>query len=246
MKNTTVGKLLILSALFGASVTANAAPITYNGYSWDDTENYVTVSGSNLQWLRWAETDGQSINEALASNNGYRLASNAEMASLFTDFFPLGGSGTWGGDETVWYQESLAYADGDADAEAFQSLFGQTKDEDCSSGGGRDWVDCINFSTALYGSDLDGNGQYNVAEVRDRHSWINTYATPDELEERGANMLLYSQQQSGGKWAASNVDRHIAVALVRNIPAPVSEPATLSLLSLGLAGLGFARRQRLR
>ncbi len=166
------------------------------------------------------------------------------MASLFTDFFPLGGPGTWGRDEPVWYQETMTFADGDTDARAFQSLFGQTQDEICSAGGGRDWVDCINFSTALYGSDLDGNGQYNVAEVRDKHSWINTYT--NELEERGANMLLYSQQQSGAQWTASNVDRNIAVALVRDIsaPVPVPEPVTLALLGLGLTGLGFARRQK--
>ena len=69
------------------SVSVYAGPITYNGYTLAEGSNYVT--GGGLEWLRWDETTGKTIAEALQENSGWRIATTSEMATLLNGFFNI-------------------------------------------------------------------------------------------------------------------------------------------------------------
>jgi len=66
------------------SLSSQASTVSFNGYTLDTNNNIVT--GGGLRWLQWDETVGLSVNEALANNNDWRVATDSEMNALMSDF----------------------------------------------------------------------------------------------------------------------------------------------------------------
>ena len=81
-------RMLLALALMATAHQSPAAPISFAGYSWDGSSNVVI--GGGLQWLRWTETDGMSIDTAKATygGDGWVLASNVQMAARFSGVRP--------------------------------------------------------------------------------------------------------------------------------------------------------------
>jgi hypothetical protein len=82
-----IQKILLAACIVAMPVTTHAGPIDPgNGYTRDDAS--VVVQGFGLEWLQWTETQGQSVDNALRDyeDDGWRLATNIEMADLFNAF----------------------------------------------------------------------------------------------------------------------------------------------------------------
>ena len=73
-------------ATFALSANAYSATVSYSGYSLDTNTNIIT--DGDIEWLRWDQTIGMSIDQALSaySADGWRVASNIEVATLFNSF----------------------------------------------------------------------------------------------------------------------------------------------------------------
>lgn len=110
------------SRLLGA-VCACLAIQSFNvGAALIDNGTYTTDDVSKLNWLDLSITDGQSYNQALTSNPGWRYATNAEVENLFSVAF----DGYYDTDPARVSNSSTGYADQDADVAAFRTLFGCT------------------------------------------------------------------------------------------------------------------------
>lgn len=211
--------LLIIFSVFTVSFSASATLITYSSYSYDDNTNIVT--GNGLEWLRWDETDGISINTALSLYSGWRLATNEEMAELFNAFV-FGAAFVWDSDENT--QQSQSNNDGffeepDDPELVFISMFGNTYEE-CP------WTSVINpcvSANALFGTDPDNDGLYNVAQVADDY-WY----TGDGYVSNGHAILRSDYSFPNTTADLRNVV--LGVALVRAVP----EPQALLWFALGL------------
>ena len=75
--------ILVFTLLFVSSMNVFSA--TY-GYTSNASTN--TVTGGGLEWMQWDETIGMSVNAAIAqySGDGWRIATQSEMATLFNTF----------------------------------------------------------------------------------------------------------------------------------------------------------------
>lgn len=228
-----IKKIMLASCLLVASMASQAALISYNGYERDTANNYVT--GGGLEWLMWDVTKGKSINEAIAAHgaNGWELANNTQMASLF-NVFKFDGS-VWNANENVTQNTFAAWTAGeDGPYRAFVQMFGYTSDGPVTDTLATDpWL----FTNAFYGNDGDADGQYNFAVVFDDYSmlWGDKREGAAGLAADSPSVERYTKWDFGG------------VALVREArvvpPAQVSLPGSLSLLALGLVAFGVRRRQ---
>jgi hypothetical protein len=218
------------------SASANAAILSYGGYTHDTTTNIVT--GNGLEWLQWDATLGWSINSIQSQlgtleGGGWSVASNAQMTQLFNAFdFGI----TFDTDESTSQSVSTGYnhlAGSIADPDlAFISMFSETYQTGgywyCHAG------HCLKQSIAIYGQDLNNNGLYNLATVRDDYQDASTGRHIDGLARLSADYL----NERDGDWS-------YGIALVREV-SPVPVPAVLWLFGSGLLGLiAIARRKKL-
>lgn len=216
------------------------APVVTQAYVLDTNTNVVTDAASGKEWLQWTKTRGMSIAQAELygtsyAGGGWRIASNADMAALFNDFFP---TEAWDATENSSQGNagSAVYGDGVDLSYEFGQVFGWTNYTANRRWDGFDGsavYDGLSQTSAMFGDDQDGDGYYNAAIVT------------TEFSIRGNNQFyadhalirtdLYNDNASYGARG---------VALIRDLPvANVSEPSTLALLGLGLAGLGVVRRK---
>ncbi len=238
-----IKKIMLASCLLVASMASQAALISYNGYERDTAKNYVT--GGGLEWLMWDVTKGVGINSALDAHTaqGWRLATNLEMATLFNKF--LFGSTIFTSDEYASMRSQTPWSPLENSPNlAFMSLFGTTGSDTRACGAQNPHVCYPNgdyqvAAKASYGSDDNHDGMYGSASVFDDSTkWTSwggtTYAA-------GA----------AGLWGNSVDPRYncteCGVALVRNVgqTAPIAVPTSgsIGLLALGLVALGYRRRQ---
>jgi hypothetical protein len=234
-------KLVILSGLLLTSVTAQASLISHVGYERDSASN--VVSGGGLEWLKWDVTKGMSINSALATHaaQGWRLASNIEIAALFNTF--QFGSNIFTGVEDTFQRSSSPWIVSEAsNHNKFLELFGITaaakdacKNADCR---GYSVSDNFVYSGAVFGSDDDRDGLYKLAYVFDDSIFFNG---ADDVSERPAEAAIGFDMLDASRGAADVW----GVALVRTFDTPpvVTTPGSIGLLALGLVALGYRRRQ---
>ncbi|GAB3003118.1 PEP-CTERM sorting domain-containing protein [Psychrosphaera aestuarii] len=242
-----------LALLFVVSTNVSAGLIS--DYVLDGTTNTVFDNRSGLEWLRWDQTDGMTIQQALSAYNsgGWQLASNAQAAYLFNTFDLSYGTFTWSEEESfdgAFNSSSNGLIEAADDRELMLvNLFGITYEE---YNMGIDPPDGMQYSAAFFGSDLNRDGGY-------KRMWV--------MDDYGVN------QSSKGR-AKFDIDnytnqsrtRTTGVALVRSAPVTifssletvqpttnspagstisVNEPTTLGLLALAILGVGVRRnRQR--
>lgn len=238
-----VKKIIFTASLLLASLTTQAALVEYNGYSREESSTVVT--GKGLEWLKWDVTKGMSIQSALVaySADGWTLASNAQMAGLFNDF--QFGKNDWSDVESERQFSGEASVNSATNvATSFFQIFGQMSTisdhghvcsyfitKECNYPGY-----LYRGTAALFGSDADGDFQYNQAFVMNGL----LYAGADENFAYRIGADLYPDNEVP-YWGYEDV----GVALVRAVqPIPVSLPGSLSILGLGFIGLMYQRRHR--
>lgn len=212
---------------------ASLAHSAYLDYSVDETSG--TVTGNGYEWLRWDQTLGMSIDEALTtySSDGWRVASNSEMAFLFNDFgvnYDMGNYITYDADEntgqSVWDDSaSTPYY-------LFQEMFGVTSTE-CYG-----WYpeqQCLTESGALFGNDGDGDLQHNLA-------WV-LYSQWENVET--GEWVWYDEAWSGidgDNYSPTNTALN-GVALVRDVThTPI--PGALPLFASAMIVFGWFYRRK--
>jgi hypothetical protein len=230
-----MSKKLFFSAIFLlVSHLAQAGVIGYNGYSRNDSGN--VVSNGKLEWLKWDVTLGMSVDSALTTYgaDGWRIASNKDMASLFNNFNFVQFT-SWTDVENETQANPSAWTPSDAGPHSlFIELFGSTYHSQCAPD---QTVWCYSrsepykFTFATYVSDANGNGLLNSAIIADDFIYLTPY---DESYDFNVALLCADSPEACN--AYHQYDR--GIALVRDVP----EPGTLSLLALILFGLVASRR----
>ena len=204
--------------------------------------NIVKNDARGIEWLQWTETDGISINSALAvyQSQGWQLASQQNMADLFNDFDLSYGSFTWDTDERT-SQTFESGSDGNNEAMddrelVFVSLFGDTYEEFSSRDGfcGVTTNDCMQYSGAIFGNNNDGDIYYNHANVSDDYA----YGSNWQMQSNPG----FTQMNKDSLFNAFSSNDAFGVALIRTTSVPESQ--TTAILSLALLGLLARRRKR--
>jgi len=232
-------KLASASLALSLATSVNAVTISYGGYT-HDTDTDI-VAGNDLEWLQWDRTIGESINSiqsqlATLEGGGWRVASNIEMAQLFNAFdFGMTFVDLEHAEQRIstgyQYPDSLAETD-----ELFIAMFGDTYDasifeKSC-------YLDhCFSQAQAVFGSDSNNNGEFNMAQVRDDWQTGPGYYIQGEMVD--GTVALQEDRRS-----AANFYYDAGIALVRDVSV-VPVPAAAWLFGSGLIGLvGFARRKK--
>lgn len=232
MMNIKLIPLIACTLLFSAS--ASAGVISYAGYDHDEASNVVV--GGGLEWLRWDLTKGQSINQALTnySQDGWRVASNVEMADLFNTF---NFGGTFDSDEsTVQGFSTMWTIDHENDPhEYFIQMFGRTSDAPPTINmTGAQYFDPYETAMAFYGLDLNGNGEYNEARVA------------GDFVSSGGGWEQATAWLEAENISLNQTTPYHGIALVRSSNQTVSadEPSFIMLLSIFVFGLCLARNKK--
>lgn len=195
---------------------------------------------SGKEWIQWTETTGMSVNDDFSSlsGGGWRVASNADMAVLFGDFFS---SVAWDTDENTSQSNDAytSFGDGIDQSLVFGNIFGWTDVNDSHNvlSGNRitNYVG-LHRTYAWFGDDSDSDGLINGLFVESEHTW----------ESFGVPYYFYTERAElySDTWITSSSNSRVGIALVRDILAvEVPEPSTLALLALGIVGLGVVRKK---
>ena len=239
------------------SVSSAAQALTEYPSWYDGTFDSVTVEFGDLEWLRWDQTINMSINEALTTfeSEGWRLATNEEMADLFNQKFPYLEDQSYTKDGvTSWLPSgSVSFDTDDNTSEeiwdpsappgptSFIELFGFTH-YGCSGGSGL-LRDCDTRTSALFGDDPDNDGLYSIAYVN-YYQHFSRY--PNLTEYSDTTVAIrgdgFTADQIPGSWNAGVAlvrDRNYSAVMVPEIDAN----GTMIALAL-LGGLVLVYRER--
>ncbi len=213
-----------------------ASTLSY-AYVLDPTTKIVTDEASGKEWLQWTETTNFSINGAISIYNldGWRLATNTEMARLFSDFFV---QIELTDDQTVRQAFSGEFGDGIDPVVELGKRFGWTEYENSVNVASGDTLAFNNFSTSIvkFGSDTGGANPYNSLTMNSEFSFFRDDLLVGRPERAALDFNVYTGSSDG--------NGRIGVALVRETStSEVPEPSSLILLGLGLFGLAYSCRK---
>jgi len=219
-KNLVNIKVLVAGlALVMASSLANATIIS--GTDTHTTSDGSVVNLSGLDWLSWDETLGQtrtSIENGWGGllSDGWRYASVSEYSLFMNSVFDY--HGDWSTDN----QDGAQWI--------YDNIYGST--ETGPSGGnsvqyyniyGLD-NECADAQTTCYGYFRIHSADWSSGEVNMGWSHVT--------------------QHNGTRMRADNMSSYASSAMLVRQAASVPEPATITLLGMGLLGLGVVRRRR--
>lgn len=232
------GATALLATQLFAAASAEAAVISYNNFS--KADNSEIVHGNGLQWLSWTNTNGLSINDALAKykQDGWRLASNLEMAGLMNNFKL--GLANWTASEQTDQSAVISWVAGEGSvSQLLIQMFGATMRGGTCGELGRGVLcyqdkDPLTIAAALFGSDDNQNGKYNTVQVIDDASYVNANGSVGQVPHQAA--LWRDIRDSSVPFANTGV---ALVRTVNNVPAPTS----LALIGLGLLALRLRRNK---
>jgi|GEM_PF-2171731 len=243
-------KRILLAGALALTTTLGQAALIGN-YSLSG--NIVTDSANNLEWLRWDQTVGLSINDALAANSGWQLASLDQMINLFNDFelqdptdtslsgFQFTTTNVLGGTALVSTGASEASEDPAEHDKKFISLFGNIYNGHL---GPLVQPASVEDSRAVFGDIL--NGDFFIAGVQDDYLSVGVGENAPPNAGIAALLPLDASFSAISEDTINGVSR--GVALVRSTtttpPAPMPEPSILMLFAGGLLGLGLIRRRQ--
>lgn len=231
----TGATLLTLSALTLASHQLHAAPISYNGYSYSGSGN--TFTGGGLEWLRWSETSKISYNEAISTYGaqGYRLATYEQGVALANALLP-----------NKPLANSTDYL-GKDDANIFDIV--TDAKVDYASTPNSSPLHLFSYSTdlvALFAANPNEKGQ--ISSFMYLANYEGTYRNP--VAGKRTSVKMIQNQTPPSSYYDLNPQnfpspiQNYGLMLVRDLPTAVSEPTSIALFGLGLAGLGFVQRRK--
>lgn len=237
--------LFIAVTLLMVSTMAQSAIIRYGNYSHDDTTDIVV--GDGLEWLQWGRTVGMSYLDAQTARHtieggGWRIASNAQVASLFYDFDfggIFGAERNWADWEDdrgrlsvrVNSESSGSILPPQSLHTSFIRLFGYTQaDADSGHVGG---VTVFETTAAWVGEDANADGLITLADVTDL------------VEIMRPNFDTYLYSKFASLEPGNSIGRaraFVGVALVRP-SGDVPEPSVMLLMASGLIAFGVVKRK---
>lgn len=247
-------------ALIISAISANSSALTVSALEEDASSEAL-----GLEWIKWTVTAGMSIDEALTaySEDGWRLATNSEMASLFNKYFLAVEEGD------VSYVTQVSY---DPPGQFSASEFSDDENILQLSPTSESWINpllyeffdvvgilddsctpfnneiafCVTSTGALYGADLDGDGFYNLASARYEFNdqYGETYGASLGRDIYPSSLAIPDSDQPG------NSSKGAGVALVRSLPynptpVPEIDAGRSALAFFLLAGLLFWFREQL-
>jgi len=217
--------------LFTATLltATQASAITTYPWWYTDESPGISVDYNGLEWLTWDQTIDMSIDDALCSysGDGWRLASISEVSSLFQSLFT--GPDVIGDDFEPLeneYQSNWDPAE-HGNSSYFTSNFGLT-DYACDPSG---YHGCLQYTSALFGDDLDNDGLYNRANFRYTQYDDNSFS--DAIIESDQ----FSRTETFASLENSNFRSHgTGVALVRSPGGgPITQAPEISAKGATLA-----------
>ena len=201
---------LSIAVLFLVAMPVHAALVN-NG-------SFTTDTASGLDWLDLDTTFGQSMTEATTANSGWRLATEAEVTTLFWTLFPN------------------FYETADGTCSEFTVYCGTSK----SAAGSPDQNAKVVDFVSLFGF-TDAPSQPNTQVSRGR--WLDDLGgvhTMGAVAFSPTNSTIYGIDYLYSASADAQIP-NVGTYLVRTSVVPV--PAAVWLFGSALSFLGFARRK---
>jgi len=213
---------------------ANAGLITHNGYTLNEETNIV--SKGRLEWLQWDVTLNTSVDDALETHNGWRLATILEVDALFESiFFPHIF-------DIYPHTLTIPYGGNDLAFSNFLELFGYGEMlPDVSNEGEnpyqRTFTNKVYRISALFHPPTEVSSHLlGVARVMDSGAYDYEgcfFGTCSSGTQEIDAEALYGQSANRFDY----IHYYTGVALVRDIP----EPSTITLFTLAIMGLASIR-----
>jgi len=207
-------KILAVGVLALGSMSASSAIIT-GGLSYDDTGTKLITGSNGKTYLGWAEVAGLTYTETLAETMSGGAYSDFHIAS------------------EVEAYDFFNLATGSVLPTGTPSYYAKLRDSgNCS-------FDCNPFGNSWEASDSD---YISFLSSHDGVLGLMGVTNGDDHAEIWSQSWSLQFLDDHSHDADMNGRYNIGLLLVKS--TSVSEPATISLLGLGLAGLGFARRRK--